>query len=95
MKIIDRKYGIVVGPTGEPIIIKNNGAPIPDDKPLILFRARDRLALPMLEAYRAICLADGVTQYQIDALDLVIGDFAKFAGENPDRMKQPGITLGK
>lgn len=97
MKTIDRKYSATCleDLSHEVAVIKSNGDHIPDDEPMILFRARDRIALPMLAAYRQLCLDDNVTQYQIDALDLVIADFQKFATANPNRMKQPGITLGK
>lgn len=98
MKTIDRKYSAICTDAGAVHgvgIFKNNGDQVPDDEPLILFRARDRIALPMLAAYRRLCLDDNVTQFQIDALDLVIADFQKFATDYPDRMKQPGITLGK
>jgi len=91
MRVIDRKYHI----EGEQIIKSTNGVAIPEGEPLILFRGRDRLALPMLRAYREICVQDGCTQYHIDALDQVIADFEAFAVGSPQAMKQPGCTLGR
>ena len=42
MKLIDPKYGMIVGPDGEPMIVKAaTMEPIPDDEPLMLLRGRD------------------------------------------------------
>lgn len=79
----------------EPAIIKTgNDQPISDDEPRIIFRGRDRLALPMLRFYRSLCQADGCTDYQLKAVDDLIAEFADFAETSPT-LKQPGITLGK
>lgn len=72
-----------------------NGQAIPlDEEPVILFRARDRLALPVLLAYREMCVADGCTGYQMQLIDERIAEFQRFTVEYADRMKQPGITRG-
>lgn len=89
MKNIDEKYSI----DGERIIKTLTGEEIPDGEPVILYRGRDRLALPMLEFYRALCVDDGATEYQLESMDRMINKFRKFAEENPT--KQPGITEGK
>jgi hypothetical protein len=68
---------------------------IPDDEPTIVFRGRDRLALPMLHAYQKLCLADGVSSYQIETLDGMIRAFEHFALTRPQQMKQPGVTRGR
>lgn len=91
MKIIDTKYHV----EGDQIIKTGNGQPIPDDEPMILFRAKDRLAIPMLRAYRAICVEDGCTDYHLNGLDKLIQDFGTFKEAHPERMKQPGSTMGK
>lgn len=99
-KVIDRKFHIEIErgahvTEDRPVIIKtSNSQPIPDDEPLILFRARDILALQMLLSYRALCVFYKCTDYQLDALDLVIADFKKFGMDHPDRMKMPGATKG-
>lgn len=77
------------------IIKSTNGQPIPDDEPIILFRGRDRLALQMLKYYYNQCKSDGATDYQLATMQTMIDKFAKFAQDNPQTMKQPGITLGK
>ena len=91
MKRIDNKHHL----QGEQIVKTGNGVPIPDDEPVILFRARDRLAIPMLRFYRELCVADGCTEFQLQSLDDMMRRFEDFATKNPDAMKQPGITQGK
>lgn len=75
------------------IVKTTNGQPLPDDEPRILFRGRDRLALPLLRHYRELCVADGCNDYQLESLDRMIAEFEEFA-ENSPTMKQPGITRG-
>lgn len=89
MKRIDNKHHL----EGEQIVKTGNGVPIPDDEPVILFRGRDRLALPMLRFYRQLCADDGCTDFQLRSMDDMIQKFANFADNSPT-MKQPGITLG-
>ena len=90
LKAIDPKYHIEDG-----LIVKtSNGVPVPEDEPLILFRGRDRLALPMLQAYRELCVEDGCTAYQLEGIDNRIAAFEAFQREQSARMKQPGCTLG-
>ena len=73
----------------------DNGQPIDlDVEPVILFRGRDKLALPMLTYYRQLCVEDGCTDFQLQAIDNMICRFHKFADES-STMKQPGCTLGK
>lgn len=86
----------VAGATESVEIFKStNNTPIPEEEPMILFRGRDHLAIPMLEHYLQLCLADGCTDHQIEPLRLRIGLFLMFRDEYPERMKQPGITLGR
>lgn len=78
-----------------PVIVKSgNGEPIPLAEPRILFRGRDRLALPMLRFYRELCEKDGATDYQLASIDTMLREFEEFAATSPT-MKQPGITRGK
>jgi hypothetical protein len=96
MKIIDPKFHIVTGSyAGRFEIVKtSNGEPIPDDEPLILFRARDRNALATLKYYRQVCKADGCNDFQMEGIENRIAAFEKFRDEQTQRMKQPGITRG-
>lgn len=76
------------------IVKTGNGVPIPDNEPLVLFRGRDRLAVPLLLKYREFCERDGCNDFQLGQVDQLIKRFADFASDNPDVMKQPGITRG-
>lgn len=91
MPRVDNKHHIEQG-SGR-IIKTSNGQAIPDDEPRILFRGRDRLALPMLRYYRQLCVSDGCNEYQLGNLDAMIAEFQEFADESTT-MKQPGITKG-
>lgn len=89
MRLIDEKYSV----DGDKIVKTKTGEVISEDEPTILYRGRDRLALPMLEFYKALCIEDGATDYQLESMDRMIDRFKKFAEENP--VKQPGITRGE
>lgn len=90
MRQIDQKHTI----TDEGKLIKaSTGEEIPETEPTILFRGRDRLALPMLEYYKLLCKADGATDHQLESVDTMIAKFASYAANN--NVKQPGITEGK
>jgi len=91
MRAIDAKYHV----ENETILKTLTGEPVPDDEPLILFRARDRLALPMLRIYRVLSEMDGCSRYHMQGLSVVINAFRDFKIKHPERMKQPGITKGK
>jgi hypothetical protein len=95
VKLIGSKYGIEVR-NGEPVIVKvATGEPIPDDEPLILFRARDALALPgALYPYQTLCFADGCTDFHLAGVRNRVLAFEEFHHDHPGRMKQPGITRG-
>lgn len=90
MRKIDPKYRVV-----DDQIINLSGVPIPEDEPLILFRARDWHALKMLEFYRDLCRRDDCTDFHMEGIDNRIAAFQAFRFEHPERMKQPGITKGK
>lgn len=75
-------------------VFKTNGTPIDLEKePVILFRGRDRLALPMLQFYKQLCKNDGCTDFQFTSMDDMIRRFQEFSDQSPT-MKQPGITKG-
>jgi hypothetical protein len=94
---IDGKYSVrawngTAGPLG---IIKNvTGDPIPEDEPLFLFRAKDQLAIQVLQYYRELCLQTGSPAEHLRGIDGEIQVFTDFAQRHPERMKQPGITRG-
>lgn len=95
---IDPKYSIIVEPglVGMSVQIVNmSGDAIPESEPLFLLRARDRLAVATLEAYRVLAIRDGCTDFHLKGIDERLAEFREFAGKHPDRMKQPGITRGR
>lgn len=77
------------------IVKISNGEILPADEPLFLIRARDQLALPALREYRDLMVADGCNDYIMDLMDEMISKFEEFTFDNPDKMKQPGITRGR
>jgi hypothetical protein len=90
VKRIDSKFHI----DGDRIVKTANGEAIPEDEPLFLMRARDRLAIPMLRIYEQLSRVDGCNDYHFDKLSRTIGEFEDFARTNPGRMKQPSVTRG-
>jgi hypothetical protein len=65
-----------------------SGEAIPDDEPVILFRARDRHALAVLDFYRQIIEDPHHRQAVTDR----INEFHAYRQAHPERMKEPGIT---
>lgn len=88
MRQIDEKHSI----DGDRIYKTSTGEVVPEDEPVILFRARDRLAMPMLLHYRQLCADDGATDYQLESMDRMVERFQLYADAHPT--KQPGITRG-
>ncbi len=76
------------------IVKTGNNVPVSDNEPLCLFRARDRLAVPLLEHYRELCREDGCNDFQLGQVNELIARFRQFALDNPQTMKQPGVTRG-
>ena len=65
-----------------------SGEPIPDDEPVIIFRARDWHSLPLLRFYQSM-VSDPHHQRAVqDRID----EFEAFQTANSARMKEPGIT---
>jgi hypothetical protein len=75
----DRKYGKVTTEHGD----------IPDDEPVIVFRARDRLVLPVLGAYLELCKHEGSPQRHLDTITRNIHTFADWQEANPDKVRTP------
>lgn len=95
MRAIDLKHHVDIDPSDGMVKIfkTSTGEVVPTSEPTILFRGRDRLALPMLKHYRQLCADDGATQFQLDSMDGMIAQFEAYANEMPT--KQPGITRGE
>lgn len=77
------------------IVKKTTGEPIPEDEPIFILRGRDRLALLVIASYLNFALDDKCTGYHIQGIAKALTAFAKFQEEHKDRMKQPGVTLGR
>ena len=91
MTKLDEKHHL----EGETVVKTGNGVPIDlNEEPVILFRARDELALPLLKIYSVMCKHNGCLQYQMDAIDRMIEKFAKFS-QYSSTMKQPGCPEGR
>ena len=75
------KYGIRDGQ----IVNLSSGAPIPDDEPIFIFRAKDRLAVRILTAYFSAIEDSEHARAVAGRLE----DFKRFAREHPERMKDP------
>ena len=75
------KYGIRDGQ----IVNLSSGAPIPDDEPIFIFRAKDRLAVRILTSYFSAIEDPEHARAVAGRLE----DFKRFAREHPERMKDP------
>jgi len=80
----DRKFAFRNGQ----FVNRVSGEAIPLDEPVILFRARDNHALPVLREY----LTMSTDPHHRQAIKDRMGEFAAWRAEHPDRVKEPGIT---
>ena len=95
VKLIDGKYQIIAPHADDIRIINELSQAIPEDEPMILFRARDRHALTILHYYLEVCKQDDCNSRHIVGIQKRIAAFGEFAREHRERMKQPGIMEGK
>jgi hypothetical protein len=89
---IDEKHSLEIVNDIPAIIKCTNNQILPDTEPRILFRGRDKIALPLLHIYRYLCTANGCNDYQLNSIDTMIDEFQEFAENSPLTMKKPGIT---
>lgn len=75
----DRKYGQVTTEHGD----------IPDDEPVIVFRARDVTTLGMLAHARDLAKASGSPQRHIEIFQATIVQFREWQEANPDKIRVP------
>ena len=66
-----------------------SGEQIPEDEPVIVFRARDNHALDVLRFYLSVI---SNAEHAI-AVGKRIDDFAAFKAAHPDRMKEPDTQI--
>lgn len=67
------------------IFNRATGQVIPDDEPVMIFRARDKHAIQALMYYANHC----VDPAHVAIVDQRIDDFRAFRKAHPDRMKEP------
>jgi hypothetical protein len=88
---IDSKYGIKLEGAKLVICKIDNGEPLPNDEPKILFRAQDALAIGALERYLADCTAAKCPQAHLVGVQRIIEEFGQFSSKYPHLMKdRPG-----
>jgi len=80
----DRKFKFENGQ----FVNRVSGEVIPDDEPVIIFRARDIHAMSVLGHYHDLV---GDPHHERAVLDR-IEEFAAFRRAHPERMKEPGVT---
>lgn len=80
----DRKFKFENGQ----FVNRVSGEAIPDDEPVIIFRARDRHALTLLRHYASLA---GDEHHQRAIFDR-IEEFTAYQEAHPERVKEPGIT---
>jgi hypothetical protein len=75
----DGKYGKVTTEHGD----------IPDDEPVIVFRARDRIVPAMLRFYLEMCEANGSPQRHLHLIQRSSADIVRWQADHPDRVRTP------
>ena len=83
MRQIDGKYKT------DGNITKLDGTPIPDDEPLVLFRAKDKLLPQLLEEYKKLCQDAGCQSQQVETLGPLTQQVRDWQVANPDKVKLP------
>jgi hypothetical protein len=74
--------------TGQ-IINRASGEVIPQDEPVMIFRARDVYSIDVLKAYHDMVIDE---DHRV-AIELRIQQFTQFKEQNPDRMKYPDTDV--
>jgi len=80
----DRKFKFEDGR----FINRVSGEAIPDDEPVILFRARDAHVMSVLGFYWEMIADEHHKRAVVDRIE----EFSAYREANPDRIKEPGIT---
>jgi hypothetical protein len=75
----DSKYGKVTTEHGD----------IPADEPVIVFRARDALTVPMLKFYAQLCQEEGSPPRHVDLVRSTRDTFQCWQNDHPDQVRTP------
>ena len=70
-------------------ITKMDGTPIPDDEPLILFRAKDKLLPQVIENYKMLCQDAGCQPQQVESLGPLVQQVKDWQTANAGKVKLP------
>jgi hypothetical protein len=81
----DRKYGRVVTEHGD----------IPDDEPVIVFRARDITTKDLLAYYLMRCVKVGSPKRHLDIVVNTLEDFRNWQRNNTSKVKVPDSERSK
>jgi len=71
------------------ILNRASGEKIPDDEPIMIFRARDVHAADMIHGY----LESVEDEQHKEAVRERLFDFVKFSTDHPERMKEPDTEI--
>jgi len=82
-----RKIGDKYQTSGD--ITKLDGTPIPEDEPLILFRAKDNLLVDTLEYYQELSRKSGSPAEQVESLSAYIDKIKSWQADHRDRLDVP------
>jgi hypothetical protein len=75
----DRKYGVVTTEHGE----------IPDDEPVVVFRARDALLPALLAEYQQMCEAAGSPERHRQLISESLTNVESWQRANPGKVRTP------
>jgi len=87
--LVGTKYQIEMRNGCPTIVSVSKGEPIPEDEPVMLFRARDKHAVTLVRYYYQICSEDNCSDEHMQGIQARVEDFEEFCLYHPDRMKQP------
>ncbi|HUD08200.1 MAG TPA: hypothetical protein VMQ52_03930 [Candidatus Saccharimonadales bacterium] len=82
-----RKIGDKYQTSGD--ITKLDGTPIPEDEPLLLFRAKDNLLIELLEHYQELSRKAGSPEEQINSMTSTIDEIKSWQANHQDRLGVP------
>lgn len=83
MRQIDGKYRT----DGD--ITKNDGTPVPEDEPLMLFRGKDRLLPDLIDQYAEMCANAGSPEEHVQTLKEKAESVREWQNNHPDSVKTP------
>lgn len=76
------------------LVQNKDGKEVPEDE-FVVFRAHDRLLMPVLRTYYATCVAEGADSSQCQAVLDLVGRVAAWQAAHPDRLKLPDVEPGE